>query len=685
MAEIQQFTNPIDSLQPSEKGVQGYDQAARLGNRIFTELAGDTEKTAGQAGQEITSGVKTIADKVEQYQSHQEISNLGMSSTALYGAQSKLWNQTINGYTDEDGNVHPPADPRDTSVQAKFMENFEDEADKLRDGAKTQAGQAFAEHQIDAMRKSFQTHTAADMGSRSSDAAVLNGRQTINSLAAGVAANPSMLDDSLKLLTNASTATFGTNEYLSGAQGSALHKEYVQSGAETLAQTAAISAIKLAAKNEQDPEAVARQYVDKYATYFPGLKAESIINLGTTAKNSQLRDIEAQRTFARQQQQDKALGATDAYITDAASGAPKKNLNDILTDPAYAGRSDLRDQAMKTIDTMRQFQSKAITVDPGLSNATSHDLLSRMALPYGDPNRIDDRQAIDKAFSDKTLAPGDYKFLLEQQKAMLAPGEKALVDSRNRFFKDNATAIDPGRATGAAPSILGQQKAFEAEQEAIRMESFLKAKGQDPHSLYDPASPNYFGNQLTRFAVDKSGQLTNANSQYQIAAPAIAKAADIIKNKLESGGDYAAISKASRDGDKAYGAYQVMGKNVGPWTQQYYGRRLAPEEFLGNKEAQDMVFEGEFGKYMKKYGPEGAARAWYAGEAGMHNLGATDVYGKLTVAQYGQRFSAGYEGIQHVGTMTPGEVIAKYPGQIIMLPDGRRMKVPGAPSVPGSQ
>ena len=685
MAEIQQYTNPNDALQPSDKGVQGYDQAARLSNRVFTELAGDTERTARQAGQEINSGVNAIADKVEQYQSHQEISNLGMSSTALYGAQSKLWNQTINGYTDEDGNVHPPADPRDTSVQAKFMENFEDEADKLRDGAKTPAGQAFAEHQIDAMRKSFQTHTASDMGSRAYDAAVLNGRQTINSLAAGVAANPSMLDDSLKLLGNASTATFGSNEYLSGAQGSALHKEYVQSGAETLAQTAAISAIKLAAKNGQDPDAVARQYVDKYATLFPGLKAESIISLGMNAKNSMLRDIEAQRTFARQQEQDKALATTDAYITDAASGAPKKNLNDILTDPAYAGRSDLRDQAMKTIDTMRQFQSKAITVDPGLSNATSHDLLSRMALPYGDPNRIDDRQAIDKAFSDKTLAPGDYKFLLEQQKAMLAPGEKQLVDDRKRFFTDNAMAIDPGVAAGKAPSILGKQKTFEAQQEAIRMESFLKAKGQDPHSLYDPASPNYFGNQLSRFAVDKNGALTNSNSQYQISAPSIAKAADIIKNKLESGGDYAAISKASRDGDKAYGAYQVMGKNVGPWTQQYYGRRLTPEEFLGNKEAQDMVFEGQFGKYMKQYGPEGAARAWYAGEAGMHNLNATDVYGKLTVQDYGQRFAAGYEGIQHVGTMTPGEVIAKYPGQIVMLPDGRRMKVPGAPSVPRSQ
>ena len=80
-------------------------------------------------------------------------------------------------------------------------------------------------------------------------------------------------------------------------------------------------------------------------------------------------------------------------------------------------------------------------------------------------------------------------------------------------------------------------------------------------------------------------------------------------------GDYSALGPITAKGNRAYGRYQVMDFNIGPWTEKYVGRRLTPEEFLASKEAQDAVFAGEFGGNVEKYGnPQDAASVWFTGK-----------------------------------------------------------------------
>ena len=112
---------------------------------------------------------------------------------------------------------------------------------------------------------------------------------------------------------------------------------------------------------------------------------------------------------------------------------------------------------------------------------------------------------------------------------------------------------------------------------------------------------------------------------------------------IESGGKYDALGPVTRTGDRAYGKYQVMGQNVGPWTQEVLGRAMTPEEFAANPQAQDAVFKAKFGSYVQKYGPEGAARAWFAGEGGMNDPNRKDQLG-TSVSQYGRRFTAAMGG-----------------------------------------
>lgn len=119
----------------------------------------------------------------------------------------------------------------------------------------------------------------------------------------------------------------------------------------------------------------------------------------------------------------------------------------------------------------------------------------------------------------------------------------------------------------------------------------------------------------------------------------------------QGSGDYSAVGVPASDGDRPFGKHQVMGKNIGPWTREILGRELTPQQFLTNPEAQDAVFNAKFGSYVQKYGPEGAARAWFAGEGGMNNPNARDRLG-TSVAAYGDRFSAAMGGGQQGGFPT---------------------------------
>lgn len=112
--------------------------------------------------------------------------------------------------------------------------------------------------------------------------------------------------------------------------------------------------------------------------------------------------------------------------------------------------------------------------------------------------------------------------------------------------------------------------------------------------------------------------------------------------KQESGAQgYAAVGPQTSQGDHAYGKYQVLGSNVPTWTKEVLGTSMTPEQFLANPQAQDAVYQKKFSEYTAKYGPEGAARAWYGGEGNVNNPNARDLANPNapTVGQYGQNFT----------------------------------------------
>ena len=171
---------------------------------------------------------------------------------------------------------------------------------------------------------------------------------------------------------------------------------------------------------------------------------------------------------------------------------------------------------------------------------------------------------------------------------------------------------------------LGQQLQQQQEQKNL----------SDLAARYGYGSPNVAGqsqpaNTLATPTMANRGARADTGTNYQDAI-----------SRIESGGRYDLLGPRTSSGDRAYGKYQIMGENIPQWTRDALGRSMTKEEFLNDPAAQDAVFNHRFGSYVDKYGPGGAARAWFAGEGGMNNPNARDILG-TSVDSYERQFLRG--------------------------------------------
>jgi hypothetical protein len=115
---------------------------------------------------------------------------------------------------------------------------------------------------------------------------------------------------------------------------------------------------------------------------------------------------------------------------------------------------------------------------------------------------------------------------------------------------------------------------------------------------------------------------------------------------IESSGRYNAVGRdvvrPGRPTDRAYGRYQVMGENVGPWTEAAFGQRMSPDEFLGSSKAQDAVVRNRIQQGLDRYGnPQDVASVWFTGQPVAQSANNRDV--NIGAPEYLRRFQAAYD------------------------------------------
>jgi hypothetical protein len=219
------------------------------------------------------------------------------------------------------------------------------------------------------------------------------------------------------------------------------------------------------------------------------------------------------------------------------------------------------------------------------------------------------------------------------------------------FTRTIASPRDPRQ--GGVPGITGRTMLDLMNERAVQPPAMPGAVSQPPH-MGQPSPRSALGLAQPRGIGPLSGfpgrgandvPADNAAARNTYAAPDIppppgSRIKDYGNSIAKIEGDYSSVGPAANaKGQRAYGRYQVMDFNIGPWTKEVLGREMTPAEFLADPAAQDAVFQAKFGQLVAKHGPQKAARAWFTGNPDAPDT-ARDVLG-TTAADYERKFTAG--------------------------------------------
>lgn len=467
-------------IQPTEMGI---DAAVRAGRTIGANYNEAGSAIAG-IGERASGAIQAAGDAAVRYVEHRETMAGAKAFTDLTQNITDEWNKTAKG-----------ADPNDPAVAAKFRaEVLEPKLEKMRDSFLTEGGQKFADAKIAGLREHMFEKTSADMASLAAAAVSSNMREMANTTSNTAMTDPSAVPFLLKNVDSDVGTLVGNSPNIKGAVAAKAQIELSEKMKESIVKAGAIGAIR----NSSDPEKTADEWGARYPKYINGAELKQ---LGQEAKRQRNADISTQRWndhLAKVAREDQSDETEKGYLRKLYSDDPKERAS--VSAKAIVNDQNLTRTSMERLTRFVDREMKPET-DARISARTSADFMRQMR----DPN-LDEQKVSDALYEARAKDPGDPGSLskadfADLQKQLIdrkTPQGMALQQDRAEFFKRFAPTIDP--TMGDVQSIqfghhtaLGMTKMYEAEKAARRMEEDLKKQGKDPHALYDPSSPDFFG------------------------------------------------------------------------------------------------------------------------------------------------------------------------------------------------
>lgn len=269
-----------------------------------------------------------------------------------------------------------------------------------------------------------------------------------------------------------------------------------------------------------------------------------------------------------------------------------------------------------------------------------------------------------------------YSFIFGGKDMPKTPQELARMRAIANSLRSNRAPRDVGEGLQALGNglVIGVTNARANSSEKSGREGANSAFQSIMSALGGGATPSVSGNIPSNAGDPVSAR---ANSAFSAFGGQGGNYADAIASIESAGsGDYSAVGPETGKG-KAYGRYQVMSYNIGPWTEKYVGKRMTPQEFLASPEAQDKVFNGEFGSYVQKYGnPQDAASAWFTGKPLAQGANRSDVNG-MTGSRYVDKFTNALGPQASAAPASPVQIASAAPVQSGPV----EMRNPPAPTV----
>lgn len=490
MPKIEEFNPGNLALRPSEVGVEATAAAARRGGQFFNQIA----EAKQQTGRNIGSGIASAGEAAVAIEDHREISTGAAKGVELFANLTNSKDEAIKGI---DPNDPAYGQKVDAAMKQWREQTVEPALEQYQQGFNTQKSQAWAEHFIDQTRTHMWRESTADV-SNAAALGVKNSARTIVNEASNTAINNPSSVDTLIGLTDHSIGGLVDSSPMKGVAGAAIRTEVAEKAKEQIVKAGAIGAIQ----KSSDPEATATDWIKRYPKYINGQEAQYLAQNARHQIQARDADDHRKEVRAKQEAKDVSEEVADAYRTNIDSADPK--IKDDATAVQVLNDPRLQPKDRANIIGYIKRQTKPET-EVRVSRQTTVDLLRDMRDPDVDADKL-----MQKAWDARLMDPGkpgsmtesDFNSFRKEMIDRKTPDGMALSQDRGEFFKKYASSIDGAMAMGEH-SALGSQRIYAAEQDAIRMEKDLKAKGIDPHQLYNPGSPNFIGKpeNLTKYSV----------------------------------------------------------------------------------------------------------------------------------------------------------------------------------------
>jgi hypothetical protein len=234
--------------------------------------------------------------------------------------------------------------------------------------------------------------------------------------------------------------------------------------------------------------------------------------------------------------------------------------------------------------------------------------------------------------------------------------ESVLKDDETEKNKKAMQGLSPSTApgggqSGSGPGLLGTiGQIGGAIKGAETIGSAASSVGSGISDILPLLLAAKNGGAIERHGYALDGEVVDAKQDGLAGAGDLNPEVERIRNALsgvESGGRYDALGtevrRPGREPDRAHGRYQVMGQNIGPWTEAALGQRMSPNEFLASPRAQDAVVRHQIQQNLDRYGnPQDVASVWFSGRP-VNRAGESRDANNVSVPEYLRRFQSFYD------------------------------------------
>jgi hypothetical protein len=460
-------------LQPSEIGIESTAAAARRGGTFFNQAAAAITST----GQHFGEALKTAGDAAINYQQHREISAGAAKLAQIEDSQTGVWQQTL---------ANKGVDWNDPTIAQQFRAGMEPTLQGFKDSFLTAGGRDWAESRVEDFRKHMFAKTAADSSTMAGAAVAQNLEQSVISYSNRVFKDPGIetLNDALNSFHSAAEASVYSSPTLAAGSRASILKDIFKQD-EKIVKSAIMGAIK----QNGDWHTIADD--PRFSKYITGPEMAQFARQEEVMQRVIERDDRSARAEQRRVDQQDAMNRADNLRTqfiNAETGEysfPKNFRQQVLTDPVLAKYPAARVALLRDYD-----QIERGTKDTKLATKS----LQAWRTLAGQINRgeITNEQPILDQIENLTRT--DLNDLVKRLQESRSPDGQTIGKDRDNFIKKFGPLIDGDyKFQYQQHSLLGSQQMYQFEWDARAKENAVRQAGRDPHGVYNPSSPDYFG------------------------------------------------------------------------------------------------------------------------------------------------------------------------------------------------